>query len=85
MEKALGETGGPWIMGKQFTLVDVCLTPTIDRMEDLGLAQMWEKGYTRVTEWWKRLKARPSYAATYYKGARFSDAYGDLMKQTAAA
>ena len=85
MAKALGDTGGPWIMGKQFTLVDVCLTPTIDRMADLGLAQLWEKGYPRVTEWWQRLKARPSYAATYYKGARFSDAYADLMEQTAAA
>lgn len=79
MDKALAETGGPWIMGRQFLLVDVCLTPTIDRMEDLGHAGMWERGHPRVTEWWARIKARPSYEATYYPGARFSDAYADLM------
>jgi glutathione S-transferase len=85
MEKALAESGGPWILGKQFTLVDVCLVPTIDRMDDLGYASMWEKGHPRVTRWWADIKARPSYKATYYKGARFSDVYAALMKETAAA
>ncbi len=84
MEKALADDGGPWIMGQQFTLADVCLVPTIDRMEDLGYAHMWEQGFPRVTVWWKAIKARPSYKATYYKGARFSDAYADIMKQPAA-
>jgi len=60
MEKALGETGGPWILGRQFTLVDVCLVPTIDRMEDLGYAYLWEKAYPRATRWWADTKARPS-------------------------
>ncbi len=82
MEKALINTGGPWIMGGQFTLADVCLVPTIDRMEDLGYAGMW-KSLPRMTEWWARIKARPSYKATYYQGARFSDRYAELMRQTA--
>ena len=69
--------------GQQFTLVDVCLVPTIDRMEDLGYAATWERAQPRVTAWWARIKARPSYAATYYRGARFSDAYAALMKETA--
>jgi len=38
-----------------------------------------------VTEWWSRIKARPSYKTTFYKGARFSDAYAEVMKETAAA
>ena len=84
MERALAEDGGPWILGLQFTLVDVCLVPTIDRMEDLGYAHMWEDGYPRVTVWWKAIKARPSYQATYYKGARFSDVFAEQMKPTAA-
>ena len=85
MEEALNEAGGPWILGQQFTLVDVCLVPTIDRMADLGYAHMWEMGHPRVTEWWARIRARPSYPATYYKGARFSDAYAALMRETATA
>ena len=84
MEKALGESGGPWTMGGQFTLVDVYLVPTIDRMEDLGYADMW-KQLPRVTGWWLRIKARPTYQATYYKGARFSDSYAALIKETATA
>jgi len=70
------------MMGRQFTLVDVCLVPTIDRMEDLGYADMWQQ-LPRMIEWWLRIKARPSYKATFYKGARFSDAYAALMKETA--
>lgn len=85
MERALGETGGPWIMGGQFTLVDVCFVPTTDRMDDLGYADMWQRSLPRVTGWWSRIKARPSYKTTYYKGARFSDDFAELMKETAAA
>ena len=85
MEKALGESGGPWIMGRQFTLADVCLVPTVDRMEDLGYAGMWQGPLPRMSEWWSRIQARPSYGTTYYKGARFSDAYAALMKEAAAA
>ncbi len=85
VETALAETGGPWIMGRQFTLADVCLVPTLDRMEDLGYAAMWEKGHKHVTDWWARIQARSSYKTTYYKGARFSDTYGALMRETAAA
>jgi glutathione S-transferase len=85
MEKALTETGGPWILGRQFTLVDVCLVPTVDRMDDLGYAHTWRSKYPRMTDWWSRIQARPSYKTTYYKGARFSDAYAALMKETAPA
>jgi len=85
MENALGETGGPWIMGEQFTLVDVCLVPTIDRLDDLGYADMWQGSLPRVTEWWARIRQRPSYKTSFYKGARFSDAYAAVMKETASA
>ena len=36
IEKAMADTGGPWIMGEQYTLVDAQVTPLIDRMEDMG-------------------------------------------------
>lgn len=85
VEQALATGGGPWILGAQFTLVDVCLVPTFDRMDDLGYAGMWQRSLPLVTAWWARIRERPSYRATYYKGARFSDAYAQWMAESAPA
>src|SRR5882724_688323 len=74
IEKALHDGGGPWIMGKQFTLVETQVTPLIDRMEDLGYGSVWD-GLPKMTDWFYRVKRRPSYAATYYPGARISEKY----------
>jgi tripartite-type tricarboxylate transporter receptor subunit TctC len=46
------------------------------------LGELWGQ---RVTIENRPGAARPSYKTTYYKGARFSDAYAALMKETAAA
>ncbi len=64
---------GPWLMGEQFTLADVLVMPSIDRMADLGLASVWEEKYPRVGEWYARLQARPAFKATYFPGSRVSD------------
>ncbi len=74
MEAALAD--GPWLVGDQLTLADLCVVPTLDRMEDLGLAPMWDD-LPRVADWLARIKARPSYAKTYPEGARLSVAYGE--------
>ena len=60
-------------MGEEFTLADVLVMPSIDRMADLGLAGIWQSKYPRVTEWYERLQARPAFAATYYPGSRVSE------------
>ena len=72
MDEAIARQG-PWLMGEQFTLADVLVMPSIDRMADLGLATVWEGKYPAVTQWYARLQARPAFRATYYKGARVSD------------
>ena len=78
METALAE-GGPWIMGGQYTLADIAVAPSIDRMEDLGYKGIWEDGaHPRVVDWFARMKDRPAYATAYYAGARFSEIYPDL-------
>lgn len=77
MERALS-TGGPWLMGKQYTLADICVAPLIDRMEDLGMEYLWEENHPHVTDWLQRMKARPAYQKAFYKGARFSDIYPEL-------
>jgi glutathione S-transferase len=74
IEKALNEDGGPWIMGKQFTLVEPQVTPLIDRMEDLGYGELWSS-LPKMSDWFARVKQRPSYAATFYPGARISEKY----------
>jgi len=64
---------GPWIMGEQFTLADVLVMPSIDRLADLGLAGVWEGKYPHVSAWYERLKDKPAFQKTYYHGARVSD------------
>ncbi len=72
MDAAIARSG-PWLMGGQFTLADVLVMPSIDRMADLGLAHIWEGKYSRVGEWYERLQQRPAFAATYHPGSRVSD------------
>jgi glutathione S-transferase len=64
---------GPWLMGEQFTLADVLVMPSIDRMADLGLSHVWEDKYPNVAAWYERLKARPAFQATYGPGSRVSE------------
>ena len=77
MEAAL-VGAGPWLMGEQYTLADICVVPSIDRMEDLGYEELWEKDHPHVTAWFRRIMARPAVQTAFYKGARFSDIYPEL-------
>ena len=77
MENELAENG-PWLVGEQYTIADICVAPLIDRMEDLGHADMWETLHPNITDWFQRIKARPAYAIAYYHGARFSEVYPEL-------
>lgn len=75
MEKGLGASGGPWLMGDMLTLADFCVTPTIDRMRDLGLAHMWDDR-PLVAAWFARIQDRPAFAETYYPRTRLSEIFG---------
>lgn len=70
MQRALEE--GPWLLGEQFTLADVIVAPTVDRMADLGMANLWVGRYARVEDWYARLQQRPSFQKTYDPGSRLS-------------
>jgi glutathione S-transferase len=67
MSKSL--ESGPWLAGEQFTLADINMTPNLVRLEDLGLHSIWA-GLPRVTDWYARIQARPSFAKAYYEGSR---------------
>lgn len=64
---------GPWLLGAQYTLADIIVAPLIDRMADLGYADIWEGKYPRVTEWYERMQARPAFQAAFYPGTRMSE------------
>ena len=71
MDAALAD--GPWLMGTQYTLADIVVTPSIDRMADLGYSAIWSEKYPRVTAWYARMQARPAFQQAYYKGTRMSE------------
>jgi len=48
--------------------------PTIDRMNDLGLARMW-KDRPHVAAWYARYQQRPAFQKTYYPGTRLSEVF----------
>jgi len=59
MEAQLGKTA--WLAGDTYSLADAEITPYIERVDRLGLAGLWEPNRSRVADWFKRIKARPSY------------------------
>ena len=69
MTTAIDETGGPFLMGAQLTVADLCLAPVVQRMADLGLLS-GEVAKVPLA-WLGRLKARPSWAAAYGANAYF--------------
>jgi len=73
MDEALAH--GPWLMGAQYTLADIVVTPSIDRMNDLGFASIWDGKYPRVAAWYARMQARPAFQQAYYKGTRMSETF----------
>lgn len=60
-----------WLSGEDFSLADIVLTPTVIRMEDIGLGTML-KGLTAVSDWIARVKTRPSFDRAFYVGSRIT-------------
>jgi glutathione S-transferase len=58
MEAQLNKTA--WLASDMFTLADVEITPYVERIDRLGLSGMWENR-PKLADWFKRIKARPSF------------------------
>jgi glutathione S-transferase len=63
----------PWLSGAQIGLADMVAAPFMDRLNDLGFAEMWVNKAPNVTDWFERLKSRPAYATAFYPKSRLSE------------
>jgi glutathione S-transferase len=74
---------GPWLLGELYSIADIVLAPSLDRMADLGFAHLWERDYSRVTDWLARIRARPAVQKAFFPGSRMSESY-ELAAPTVA-
>lgn len=74
MDDALAD-GRPWLCGDMLTHADICVMPSIVRLDDLKMSDMWA-ARPHVAQWYTRLQSRPAFAKTYADPARQIFAYG---------
>ena len=60
MEAALADQA--YLAGDAYTLADVAATPYIFRAEAVGLDGLWRGRRPKLTAWYDRIRARPSFA-----------------------
>lgn len=76
----------PWLSGAELGLADFIAAPLMDRLDDLNLEELWQKSSPRVTDWFERLRSRPSFAKAFYPKSRLSEflPIGDLRRETSS-
>jgi glutathione S-transferase len=65
METALADR--PWLAGDRFSLAEVNVIPFVNRLDMLALSGMWTQSRPHVTDWWERIKARPTFQDAMFK------------------
>jgi glutathione S-transferase len=79
MNTWIEESGGPFLMGKQLTLADISVMPTLVRLEDLGLERLWQD-VPAVTRWFELIKMQAPFRPTYYHGSLLTEQFEHLRK-----
>jgi glutathione S-transferase len=59
MENTLAQQ--PWLAGDAYSLADISMTPYVNRLDMLGMSAMWVSSRPRLTDWFERMKSRPSF------------------------
>jgi glutathione S-transferase len=59
MDKSLHERG-PWLAGATYSLADIAAAPAIDRIERLGMSDLWDR-LPALRDWIARVVDRPAY------------------------
>jgi glutathione S-transferase len=80
MDAEIAKSGGPWLLGAQATLADICVMPAIVRMADLGLNRMWQDK-PRVAHWFDAIRAHPAFAPTYYFGSLLTEKFPHVKER----
>lgn len=62
MEEVLQESR--WLAGADFSLADVALAPYANRLDMLGMSEIWAKR-PRLSDWWERIRARPTFKPAF--------------------
>jgi glutathione S-transferase len=64
LERQLGDSGGPWILGEPFSLADVSWMVIFERLRQVDSEHVFLGGGRRpaCTAYWQRLSRRPGYA-----------------------
>jgi len=60
IERAMEQ--GPYLAGDTYSHADIAATPYVWRLDRLKLSRLWEKR-PGVTQWFERVRARPSFKA----------------------
>jgi glutathione S-transferase len=54
-----------WLVGDDFGLADVSLTPYVNRIAMMGMSEWWEHGrYPYLEKWWERIQARKTFKSS---------------------
>jgi glutathione S-transferase len=64
METALA--GSQWLVGERYSLADGALTPYANRLEMLGMSEMWADK-PNFARWFAAVKARPTFEPALFK------------------
>jgi glutathione S-transferase len=62
IDKVLADGRG-WLMGADYTLAEINMTPYLARLDYLGLLDVWIAERPAIRAWYGRITARPSFAA----------------------
>ena len=50
-----------WLIGDVFSLADISLAPYVNRLDMLGMSEMWTGSLPHVTSWFQRIKERATF------------------------
>jgi len=75
-------SGGPYLLGKEPSLADISVMPTMVRMDDIRLADMWANK-PAIATWLEAIRAEPAFPTTYYPGSLLTEKYPHLRETLA--
>jgi len=74
-------SGQSWLAGETYSIADAAFTPYVVRLDHLNVLSLLD-ATPRVADWYRRVKARPSYAEAIVRWE--NPTYLELMKRQGA-